>query len=112
MKYEGCAEALHPSSPILLPCPMTIPQVFQNAIQHHRAGRLADAEALYRRILAAQPNHAEALHHLGVIAQQIGRYDLAVEWIRQAIVLNPNNPFAHYNLAEAYRATNRLDEAE
>ena len=91
---------------------MTIPQVFQNAIQHHRAGRLADAEALYRQILAAQPTHAEALHHLGVIAQQIGRHDLAVEWIRQAIVLSPNNPFAHYNLAEAYRTTSRLDEAK
>ena len=90
---------------------MTIPQAFDLALQHHQSGRLADAEALYRQILAAQPDHAGALHHLGVIAQQVGRYDLAVEWIRQAIVLEPNNPFAHYNLAEAFRATDRLDEA-
>jgi protein O-GlcNAc transferase len=90
---------------------MTIPQAFALAIQHHRAGRLGDAEVLYRQILAAQPNHADALHHLGVIAQQAGLYELAVERISQALVLDPNNPFAHYNLAEAYRTTGQLAEA-
>ena len=44
---------------------MTIPQAFDLALQRHRAGRLAEAEALYRQILAAQPKHAEAWHHLG-----------------------------------------------
>ena len=46
---------------------MTIPQTFQIAVQHHQAGRLADAEALYRQILAAQPGHADALHFLGAL---------------------------------------------
>ena len=77
----------------------------------HQAGRLADAEALYRQILAAQPHHAEALHHLGIVAHQVGRSDLATEWIRQAIVLNAGNPAAHSNLGEACRATGRLGEA-
>jgi len=90
---------------------MTISEAFDLAIQHHRAGRLGEAEALYRQILATQPTHTEALHHLGVIAQQVGRHDLAVEWIGKAIVLNPNNPFAHYNLAEACRTIGRPDEA-
>jgi protein O-GlcNAc transferase len=90
---------------------MTIPQAFELALQNHQAGRLADAESLYRRILAAQPNHAAALHLLGLIAHQVGRHDLAVEWIRQAIILNPKNPFAHSNLAEACRAMGRFDEA-
>ena len=52
---------------------MTIPQALQLAVQHHQAGRLAEAELLYRQILAAQPNHADALHLLGVMAQQVGR---------------------------------------
>jgi len=90
---------------------MTIPQAFELALTHHRAGRLAEAEALYRQILAAQPNHADARRCLGVIAHQAGRHDLAVEWIRQAIALHPNNPAAHSNLAEAYGALGRFDEA-
>jgi len=90
---------------------MTIPSAFQLAVQHHQCGRLADAEALYRQILAAQPKHAEALHLLGVIAHQIGRDDLAMELIRKSIALHPNNPEAHSNLGEACRSAGRLDEA-
>ena len=90
---------------------MSLPQAFDLALQHHRAGRLADAEALYRQILAAQPNHADAVHLLGLIAHQVGRHDTAVEWIRRAITLNPKNFLAHSNLGETYRATGRLDEA-
>ena len=56
---------------------MTIPQALQIAIQHHRPGRLADAERVYRQILAASPNHADALRSLGLIAHQVGRHDLA-----------------------------------
>ena len=77
---------------------MTIAQAFDVEHQHHQAGRLADAEAIYRQILAAQPRHAEALHFLGVIAHQVGRHALAVDCIGQAIVLNPNNPAAYSNL--------------
>jgi protein O-GlcNAc transferase len=39
---------------------VTIPEVFQIALQRHQAGRLAEAEALYRQILAAQPDHSDA----------------------------------------------------
>jgi len=90
---------------------MTIPEAFELALGHHRAGRLADAEALYRQILAAQPRHADSLHLLGVIAHQAGHDDLAVEWIRQAIAIDPTNPAAHSNLGEAYLAMGRPDEA-
>ena len=58
-------------------------------LKHHQAGRLADAGACYRRVLAAQPDHADALHLLGVIAHQAGRHDLAVELISQAIKQKP-----------------------
>jgi len=90
---------------------VTIPQAFKLAVQRHQAGQLADAESLYRQILAAQPNHFDALHLLGVIAHQVGRDDLAVEWTRRAIALNPTNPFAHFNLGEACRAAGRLEDA-
>jgi protein O-GlcNAc transferase len=90
---------------------MTIQEAFELALQRHRVGRLADAEGIYRQILAAQPNHVEALHMLGVIAHQMGRNDLAIGWIQRAILLDPHKPLAHSNLGEAFRALGRLDEA-
>ena len=57
------------------------------AIQHHQAGRLQLAEQIYRSILAVEPNHPGALHLLGIIAHQMGRQEVAVESIGQAIAL-------------------------
>jgi tetratricopeptide (TPR) repeat protein len=94
---------------------MTTPQAFQIAIQRHQAGSLADAEGLYRQILAVQPNHAGALHYLGVIAHQMGRYEAAVELIRQALVFQPDHAEAQYNLGRGAATiqlqveTNRAD---
>jgi len=90
---------------------VTIPEAFQLAVQRHQAGRLAEAEALYRQILGGHPNHAGALHHLGVIAQQAGRHALAVDLICQSLAFESNNPVAHSNLGEAYRTLGLLDKA-
>ena len=90
---------------------MTIQQALELAILHHQAGRLGDAEGLYRQILAVQPNQADVLHHLGVVAHQCGRNDQAVELIGRAIAINPNNPAAYSNLGEACRAMGRLEQA-
>ncbi|MDR3402694.1 MAG: tetratricopeptide repeat protein [Chthoniobacter sp.] len=90
---------------------VTVQQAFDLALRHHQAGRLTDAEALYRQVLIAEPGHAEALHFLGVIAHQTGRHDLAIESIQMAIVFSPNNPAAHSNLGEIFRTCGLLDEA-
>jgi predicted O-linked N-acetylglucosamine transferase (SPINDLY family) len=89
----------------------TLQQAFDLALQHHQAGRLREAENLYRQILAYQPKHAEALHHLGMIAHQMGRNDIAVDLIRRAIALRPDYAEAHSNLGNALRANGQLDEA-
>ena len=60
----------------------TIPEALAIAIQHHQAGRLQAAEQIYRQILAVEPNHADAIHLLGVIAHQVGKHEIAVEYIR------------------------------
>ena len=90
---------------------VTVEQAFELAVQHHKLGRLAEAETLYRQILAAEPRHAYALHLLGVIAHQVGKNDVAVDLITQAIALQPLIPSFHSNLGEAYRAADQLDEA-
>ena len=90
---------------------LTIQQAFALAVQHHQAGRLSQAELLYRQILSQQPRNLNVLHLLGVIAAQTERHDLAVELIRQAINVNPNFPETHYNLGKALSEQGRLDEA-
>jgi predicted O-linked N-acetylglucosamine transferase (SPINDLY family) len=80
-------------------------------ITHHQAGRLAEAEASYRQVLALAPDHSDALHLLGAIAQQAGRHDLAVDLIRQAIRGNGQNPFYFCNLGFALRDLGRIEEA-
>jgi tetratricopeptide (TPR) repeat protein len=80
-------------------------------LEHQRAGRLAEAEACYRQVLAVQPDQADALHLLGVIAHQVGRHDLAVELIGQAIKRDGQNPVYFSNLGVALRDQGKLDEA-
>jgi len=75
------------------------------------AGRLAEAEKVYRQILAANPSHPDATHLLGVIAHQIGRNDAAEDLIKRAIALNPKCPQFHYHLGMVMQAVRRLDEA-
>ncbi len=81
------------------------------AIGHHKAGRLAEAEALYRQVLTIQPAHTDAWRFLGIVALQVGRNDLAVRWISQAIALQPQTHDAWSHLGEAYRALGRFEEA-
>jgi len=85
--------------------------LFDLGLQHHRAGRLAEAEAIYRQLLAVAPQHADALHMLGVISLQCGQDEAAVEMIQEAIALAPTLAAAHSNLGEAYRKLGRRDKA-
>jgi protein O-GlcNAc transferase len=93
---------------------MNIPgldDVLGAGVAHHQAGRLAEAEACYRRVLAAQPNHADALNMLGALAHQVGRSDVAVELIRRAIEIDGDNPGYFYHLGGALQGQGKLDEA-
>jgi predicted O-linked N-acetylglucosamine transferase (SPINDLY family) len=90
---------------------MTVQQQFESGLSHHQAGRLAEAERMYRQVLTQQPTHADALHLLGVLAAQSGRPDAAVELIRRAIEICSTNPFYYGNLGKALVSMGRLDEA-
>lgn len=81
------------------------------ALEHHAAGRLVEAEALYRERLAEEPQDIDALHFLGVIALQRGAPAEALDLISRALARNPNNPPACNNLGLALAALGRRTEA-
>jgi len=80
-------------------------------LKHHKAGKLAEAEQCYRRVLAIEPDHADALQLIGAIAYQMGRYDVAVDWIGRAIGRNGNNAAWFCNLGLALERQGRLEES-
>ncbi len=81
------------------------------AARHHSAGRLREAEAIYRRVLQVQPNHPEALHLMGVLAHQIGENDVAVHLVKRAISVNGSVATYHHNLGDIFRALERFEKA-
>ena len=83
----------------------------QEAIAHHQAGRLPQAEFIYRRILQVEPDRADALHLLGVIAHQEEKSNIAVELITKAIAINPAVPAYYSNLGAVLQAQGKWDEA-
>ncbi len=71
-------------------------------MEHHRAGRAGPAEAYYRRSLKVDPRCAQALHLLGLLAQQAGQYQEAIRLIGEALSLMPDDPESLNSLAKAY----------
>ncbi len=90
---------------------MRIDDTFNQAVEHHQAGRLAQAEEQYEQILAVQPDHSDCLHLLGVIAHQRGRHEDGVRLIQRAIAIKSGDPAYHSNLGVTFRALNRFEEA-
>jgi len=90
---------------------MDIQSTFRQALQHHQQGQLALAEALYRKVLDASPQHANALHYLGVIYHQNKQHELAVTTIAKALAIEPDNSDFLSNQALALKAAGRLEDA-
>jgi len=81
------------------------------ALHHHQAGNLRQAEQLYRQILQADPDNADAHHLLGALAYQLGRHEQAMASIGQALTLKPGVAAYHSNLGLARQALGQMDEA-
>ena len=86
-------------------------ELLKEALRHHQAGRLGEAERIYRRILATNPKHADSLHFLGVTAYQTGKLDSAVELIGKAISLRSREASYHSNLGNVLKAQGKFSEA-
>lgn len=86
-------------------------QALTGALEHHQAGRLREAEAIYREVLASDPANVDALHLLGMAVAQAGERGPAIEWIERAIRGNPRVPAFHNNLGTVLQAEGRIAEA-
>jgi tetratricopeptide (TPR) repeat protein len=81
------------------------------AAQLHAQGKLDAASGLYRDILASSPHDPDALHMLGVIAQQQGNSELALQWFDAALTSKPDFLQARHNRSVILRALGRNAEA-
>jgi len=89
----------------------TTSEILAIAIGHHQGGRLQAAEQIYRQILAVEPDHADAIHLLGLIAHQVGKLDDALACYCRALELKPDYAEAHNNLGVAFKEQGKLEEA-
>lgn len=93
------------------PATLSLELLMQQGLEHHRAGRLAEAETLYHQILTHHPNNADTLHLLGHLCHQRGESHKAAEWISKAVAANPNQPVFLYNLSIIWIGLGNLPEA-
>lgn len=73
---------------------------FQSALEHHQAGRLAEAERLYRQVLDHDPRNNHALYLLAILARQQGRGEVSLDLVKRAIAINPNVAEYHLHLGK------------
>jgi predicted TPR repeat methyltransferase len=81
------------------------------AISLHRSGELVRAKRIYQDLLAANPDHVDALHFLGVLCHQTGQSDRAIASIERALALAPDYADAWNNLGNVLKESKQLEAA-
>ena len=90
---------------------VTLSEALELAVQEHKANRLDRAEQVYRKILNVQPEQPDALHGLGILAWQTGKYGLAENLIRGALKVQPNAPRTWCDLGAILQKKSNFSEA-
>ena len=88
-----------------------LPDTLRKASRLHREGHLEQAESLYKKILASNPTHQEALHLLSLVEIQNNRIDNALELITATLRADPKNPSVRLTAGMVCHRLGRLDEA-
>jgi aspartate beta-hydroxylase len=81
--------------------PGSIGEMFERAISSHEARRLPEAEALYKDVLSADPDHAGALCYLGRLYLENGNLQEGLSLLRRSVAEDPNSPEAQDHLGTA-----------
>ena len=90
---------------------LSIAEAFKIAFDHHCAGELDRAEAIYRTILDADPGQPDALHFLGVLLHQRGDCNNALDLVKQSIALEPGRVDWHNDLGNILTACGKPEQA-
>jgi Tfp pilus assembly protein PilF len=85
--------------------------LLDTALAHHAQGRLQQAEQIYRQILTHDPDNADGLHLLGMVAFQSGDSETAVALIRKAIAIKPDAASYHANLGNVLQQQGHARDA-
>jgi len=80
-------------------------------MRHHVAGRLDEADIIYRQVLVDHPTHPDALHLLGIVHSQRGQPHIAIDLISRALKVRPDVAWFHMHLAENLRILRKYDDA-
>src|SRR5471030_2588375 len=86
-------------------------ETMRRAVELHQRGELAQAAALYLQIIEAEPDHADALHMLGVYALQSGDLQAALDLIGRAVALLPQAATPLLNLGTVHKQLGQHDAA-
>jgi tetratricopeptide (TPR) repeat protein len=90
---------------------ISVDRALQIAAEQRRSGRFADAENIFRQIIAQFPSHVGAIHELAVTLAQQRKLEESLQLLRRVIQLAPTSPGAHSDLGNVLRDMNRLDES-
>ena len=90
---------------------MPLRELYGRAAALHQQGKLAEAEPLYRQILAADPANFGALHMLGIVLAQQGRLAEAQVTLKRALAVHPRHPGALVNHGNVLNLLGRFAEA-
>ena len=91
--------------------PPSLTALFRRAVDAQQTGRLPEAEALYRGILAIDKSHAMVWSNLAVILIEQRRSGEAIAACRSALALVPDHLNAQLNLATALQQKRDYVEA-
>ena len=90
---------------------LTLAHALQRGVAAHKAGKLEEAEGLYRAILQAHPAHADANHNLGVLAVSVNKAGEALPFFKTALETNPTVEQFWLSYVDALIKENQLDTA-
>ncbi|CAN7606368.1 tetratricopeptide repeat protein [Trinickia sp. LjRoot230] len=91
--------------------PRQLNNLLRQAVTLQQHGALADAEEIYREILAQRPRHFDALQLLGALTLQTGRTEQGAALLKDAVAVDDTQAPAYSNLAFALNAMGQYEEA-